>query len=133
MTAEPKALILRHGDVCRPWQRLNIDLIGPLPASEDNHKYILSVVDMFTRYGIAIPLVDKSMVVVSRAMVDHVISPHGCPEEIFSDNGSELVGAAFRQAVKSLGISQKFITHFVPKRVAALNALTGLYNEFLGP
>ena len=114
VTAEPKAPILRHGDVCRPWQRLNVDLIGPLPASEDNHRYILSVVDMFTRYGIAIPLVDKSMVVVSRAMVDHVISPHGCPEEIFSDNGSEFVGAAFRQAVKSLGISQKFITPFRP-------------------
>jgi putative transposase len=39
----------------RPWQLIEIDFVGPLPETVNNMKYILSVIDHFSKYAIAYP------------------------------------------------------------------------------
>ena len=39
----------------RPWERISIDVMGPLP-SYDGHRFVLTIVDMFSRYTIATPI-----------------------------------------------------------------------------
>ena len=43
----------------QPFERLNLDVKGPLP-SESKNKYILTVVDEYSRYPFAIPCADVS-------------------------------------------------------------------------
>ena len=33
-----------------PWERLNIDSIGPLEADEEGNRYIIVIIDCFTRF-----------------------------------------------------------------------------------
>ena len=42
-----------------PWHHLGIDLIGPLPVTERNNKYILTVSDYCTKWVAAFPLASK--------------------------------------------------------------------------
>ena len=56
---------VRHGltkslQVNERWHTLGYDIVGPLPESPTGHKYLLTVIDHFTRFPFAIPLTNRS-------------------------------------------------------------------------
>lgn len=50
------------------WDHIEIDLIGPLPESEQRHNYILIVIDVCSNYTIVCALLNKEMESVAQAM-----------------------------------------------------------------
>ncbi len=42
--------------VQKPFQRIAMDLVGPLPRSKSGNRFILTICDYATRYPEAIPL-----------------------------------------------------------------------------
>jgi hypothetical protein len=71
-----------------PMDRLNIDAIGPLPESEDGNKYIIVIIDCFTRFTQLYPAKAADAESASRALNQH-IGIYGIPCEILTDNGSQ--------------------------------------------
>ena len=52
-----------------PFDRVAIDLVGPLrPVSEQGHRFVLTLVDVATRYPEAVPLRDISSESVAEAL-----------------------------------------------------------------
>ena len=88
----------------RPWERLNTDLIGPLPRSVDGHIYILTLVDHFTKFLIAVPLRNKSAKVVAKAIFERVIAQYGPMNTIISDQGSEYTSEIWKHLMESWDI-----------------------------
>jgi transposase InsO family protein len=82
----------------RPWQQLSIDLVtaGAADDSVFPAKYILTVLDVFTRLVIAIPIASKSTKDVAEALFTHAFALHGRPSSIHSDDGEEFVIAGLR-------------------------------------
>ena len=66
-----------------------MDIVGPLILSDKNeNRYLLNVIDQLSKFAIAIPLYDiKSSDIIS-AIKTYVIIPHGKPEVILTDQGS---------------------------------------------
>ena len=120
-----KAPTLRNPEVQRPWDRLNMDLIGPLPLSMEGNKYILSIVDVLSRYGIATPLPDKSVATVTRAFISSVIGPYGPPRSIYSDQGKEFIGEIMKEVLKSMGVHQRHITVYRPQASGIVERFNG--------
>ena len=54
----------------RRFDHVHVDLVGPLPPSQ-NHRYLFTVVDRFTRWAEAIPLVDAQTTTCARAFAAH--------------------------------------------------------------
>jgi len=52
----------------RPWDHIEVDLIGPLPVSENGITYILTVVDVCTAYTVLRSLKSKEMEQVARKL-----------------------------------------------------------------
>ena len=69
-------------------EKLNIDLVGPLPTTPDGYRYVLTMQDNFSRHVSAVPLKTKEAVEVARNLIDHYIAVHGCLLQIYSDNGT---------------------------------------------
>jgi len=46
--------------VYTPWQKINIDSMGPLPIDEDMNKYIIVIIDSFSRFVLLYPSKDAS-------------------------------------------------------------------------
>ena len=124
---EVKAPVLEHPEASHIWQRVHINLIGPLPVTAAKNKYILTCIDSFTRFGICTAIPDKQMSTVARSFVDNVIGVFGSPTSLYSDRGLEFTGKDFRQAVKGLGVQQNFTTSFHP----AANGLCERFNRTL--
>ena len=117
--------ILSHPEVSRVFQRVHLDLVGPLPLTSQGHRYIMTCIDAFSRFAICVPLMNKTMSCVARNFVDHVICAYGPIESLYTDRGLEWVGSDFKEAVRNLGISQSFTCAFSPNS----NGLVERYNK----
>ena len=80
---------LRSPQVTRPWQCVHTDIVGPLPLSLRGNKYIVTFIDVLTRFGIAVAIPNKNTETVARAMFENVFSVYGVIENLVSDNGGE--------------------------------------------
>ena len=58
------------------------------PTSDNNHKYIIMVVDYFTKWAEAMPTFDCKSETVARFFFNHVISQFGVPKQLVSDHGA---------------------------------------------
>ena len=59
-----------------------MDIVGgqdSLPDTPKGHKYILTIIDCFTRYAIAFPIPDQSSSVIISAIVGNYITLYDTP------------------------------------------------------
>jgi hypothetical protein len=74
-----------------PFQRVAVDIVGPLPLSQRKHRYILTLVDTCTMWAEAVPLTTIDSKKVSEALIS-IFTRLGFPEQILTDNGSQFTG-----------------------------------------
>lgn len=67
-----------------------MDLIGKLTMTEKGNQYICVLIDYFTKWVEAFPLVSKTAEEVTRCIVDFVYR-FGAPKRILTDQGREFV------------------------------------------
>ena len=86
-----------------PFDRVAIDLVGPFtPASDEGHRYILTLIDIATRFPEAVPLKDITSVAVAEALFQ-IFSRMGFPKEILSDRGTQFVSDLMQEFHKLCG------------------------------
>jgi transposase InsO family protein len=90
------------------WDQLAIDTIGPLPKSEDGYKYILTLIDTFSRFLHVLPLKDLEGITAAKALISH-IGLFGVPNSILTDNGSQFVNQWFDQLLEIIQIDHPTI------------------------
>ncbi|VEN42291.1 unnamed protein product, partial [Callosobruchus maculatus] len=76
----------------RPWQVLSLDLVGPLPRSSSGYNYILSVMDIFSKFVLLHPLRSASGKNICKYLEEQVFLVFGVPMKLITDNGSNVVG-----------------------------------------
>ncbi|KAL0239651.1 hypothetical protein GEMRC1_009759 [Eukaryota sp. GEM-RC1] len=111
----PKKIIESTGSLWadRPFARLNVDTIGPLPKDQNGNQFLLVFVDSFTRYTILSPLEELNSREVAYRLVWDVIAIFGIPFCIHSDNGTEFANAIFEAICNLLAIEvSRSIPHF---------------------
>ena len=57
----------------RPLERIAMDILGPLPLTENGNKYILVVGDYFTKWKEAYPMKNMEATTVARLLVHEFI------------------------------------------------------------
>ena len=86
-----------------PFHRVAIDLVGPIsPPSEKGHRYILTVIDVATRYPEAVPMKDITSTDVAEALLT-VFSRVGFPAQILSDQGPQFDSHLMKEFVNLCG------------------------------
>ena len=92
-----------------PWDRVHMDLTGPLTESKQGNKYILVIKDALTRYVEAVPIKNKSAEEVVNAFITVIIYRHGAVGWLISDNGREFLNKLFIQVAQLLNIKHTTI------------------------
>ena len=98
-----------------PMERIALDIMGPLPVTEDGNKYVLVVADYFTKYVEAYAIPDERAETVARKLVEEFICRYGVPREIHSDQGRNFESTVFQQMCQLLGITKTRTTPYNPK------------------
>jgi hypothetical protein len=71
-----------------PMSRIAIDTIGPLPEADGGYKYIIVIIDAFSRFVKLYPCQEVTAISALQAILEW-IGFFGCPEELVSDNGTQ--------------------------------------------
>jgi predicted aspartyl protease len=101
----PRQGYLKPLEVNGPMDRLHLDLCGPFPRS-NGFAWIMTCLDAYTRYLIAVPLKDKSALTVADALVQNVFCRIGLCRQILSDLGPEFQNDVIRSVCHQLKVRQ---------------------------
>ena len=96
------------------FDHINVDLVGPLPTSS-GFSYLFAIIDRFTHWPEAIPLIDQSTTSCARALLSHWIAHFGMPSSITSDRGSQFTSAIWSALMQLLGSVHHQTTSFHPQ------------------
>ena len=86
-----------------PFQRMAMDIVGPLPRSRSGNRYVLVICDYATRYPEAIPLRHIDAEHVAEELVT-VFARVGVPREILTDQGSNFTSQLLREVYNLLQV-----------------------------
>jgi len=93
-----------------------MDLMGPYPTSyPGNFKWLLVVVDKFTKWIELFPLKDAEAPQIVKCLEDQVFTRFGVPETMTSDNGRNLIGDVLQSMYKRWGIKQILTSTYHPQ------------------
>ena len=96
-----------------PMERLNIDFKGPIPSTSHN-KYLLTVMDEYSRFPFVFPCKDNSAKTVI-ACLNSIFVIFGTCSFVHSDRGSAFISTEIRQYLLSKNIAVSTTTPYNPR------------------
>ena len=113
------------------FDKVQMDLVGPLPRTTDGNIYILTLQDCLTKYSEAIPIPDQEAITVAMALAENFITRFGCPRSIQTDQGSNFMSQLFSSFCKIFKIRQFKSTAYHPQSLGALERSHSVLVEYL--
>jgi ribonuclease HI len=99
-----------------PFAKWGIDIVGPMPPGKGNRKFIVVVVDYFTKWAEAEALAAITTENVIKFLWKSVICRFGIPYAMVTDNGKQFDCDRFREWCAELGIRKSFSTPVFPNK-----------------
>ena len=102
-----------------PFSKVAFDLVGPLPRSTSGFKYILTMMDLYTKFPAAIPLKRVDNTTVIEAMLE-VFASYGLPKVLLTDQGSVFTSKLTKAMCEQFGIDKIQTSPYHPQSDGAL-------------
>ena len=115
----------------RTFEKVQIDLVGPLPITESDNIYMLTWQDCLRKYSGAIPLkiIDASH--IAGAFAENFICIFLCPETIQTDQGSQFMSRIITAFATLFKIRQYRSSAYHPQSLGALERSHHTFVEYL--
>jgi hypothetical protein len=109
------------------FERVSIDIIGPLRQTVRGFAYVLTMEDNFTKWVEAAPLKTMETSEICDAIIRELISRFGCMYLLHSDRGPQFVSHLYASLLQKLGVNKSLTTPYNPKS----NGLVENFNKIL--
>ena len=113
--------------VGRPFDRLGMDIVGPLPLTKLGNQYIIVATEYLTKWPEARALPNAKAASVALFFYEDIICRHGCPKELLTDQGTHFVNELLRTMTERIGIKHRLSTAYHPQT----NGLVERFNKTL--
>lgn len=115
----------------RTFEKVQIDLVGPLPITESGNQYMLTWQDNLSKYSGAIPLLKIDSPHIAAALAENLICVFGCPETIQTDQGSQFMSNIMENIAKIFKIRQFRSSAYHPQSLGSLERSHHTFVEYL--
>ena len=121
---------MKHIKASRPLQILQLDFVGPVTKSNDNKKYILTMIDHFTKYAqaYATKKCDTNTVI---NCLEQYFCIFGVPESIQTDNGTAFKSHNFNSFCDTFGIRAVHSTAYHAQSQGQVEKFNGTLTKML--
>lgn len=109
-----------------PFERLGMDVLGPVERSRSGNRFMLVITDYATRYPEVFPLRSVKAKPIAAALVQ-LFSRVGFPAEVLTDQGTNFMSTLLKQVYRLLGIKSIRTTPYHPQT----DGLTERFNQTL--
>lgn len=111
----------------QPFERVGIDLVGPLPETSRGNRYIVVVTEYLTKWPEAKAIPNKQADTIAPFFYDEIICRHGCPKELLSDQGTEFCNQLVTSLCNVFQIRHRLSSAYHPQT----NGLVERFNQTL--
>ncbi len=79
--------------VAGPFDRMAVDVMGPLPQTYSGNKYIIVFSDYLTKWPEAFPTADEKAITIATLISEEIVCRHGAPVQLLSDRGANFLSS----------------------------------------
>ncbi|EGT56971.1 hypothetical protein CAEBREN_28621 [Caenorhabditis brenneri] len=115
----------------RPFQRIHVDVMGPLPETHQGNRLIIVATDAFSKFAIAKAIPNQTAETTIKFLIENVVAIHGVPEEIVSDKGRNFTSEIFGEVCKILEMKHSMSTSYHHETNGAVERLNRTLEEML--
>ena len=101
--------------VGRAFERIGIDLVGPLSITTQNNRYIIVATDYLMKWPEARAVSDAGANTLAKFIFEEIICRHGTPKIILSDQGRNFISETVRILCEKFLIVHKFSSAYHPQ------------------
>jgi len=98
-----------------PFDNFYLDIVGPLPVTQGNNKYILTFQDDLSKYVLVVPIGQQDAEMLARAFVANIVLKYATPRILQTDQGVNFISEIFKNTCKILKIKKIQSTAFYPE------------------
>ena len=113
-----------------PFHMIGVDLIGPLKTTRQGNKYILTVIDYYTKYAEAEALPNQEAETVVRAL-EQIFARHGMQSVLLTDQGRNFESHLFTSMCRLFGIDKRRTTPYHPQTDGLCERFNGILKLLL--
>ena len=107
--------------------RWHMDFIGPFHTSADGKKYILLIVDSFSRWPEAFALPNAEAATVAQVLYSEIFTRYGAPKALVSDRGPQFMSSLVSSLCEIFSVRRSVTTPYHPQS----NAVCERFNSYL--
>lgn len=122
---------MRQYNAGAPFERIAMDIAGPFPQSTSGNKYVLVVIDYFSKWPEVYPIPNQEATTVANAFVNNWVTRFGVPMELHSDQGRNFESTTFKEVCDSFGIRKTRTTPLHPQSDGMVERFNRTLEEYL--
>ena len=117
--------------VSRPFELVCAD-ITELPITPKGNRYVLVLMDHFSKYVNLYAMPDQKAITVAKCIFENYIRQHGIPEQIHTDQGRQFEAEIIQTLCKVLGINKTRTTPYHPQSDGLIERFNRTLKDQLG-
>ena len=121
---------LRNISTDHPLQMVFAD-IAELPTSRRGYRYILVIIDHFTKYVNIYPMKNQTAETVAKHIFEDYVTEHGIPETLHTDQGRQFESRLVQQLCDKLGIRKSRSSPYHPQGAGMVERANRVIKEQL--
>jgi len=99
-------MIAPLGDVLKPkipFENTSMDITGAYTTTSRGNKYLLTFIDLLTKYVEAVPISDHTAKTCARLFSSQIVTRRGSGSTLITERGREFMSSFFQRTCKILG------------------------------
>ncbi|XP_012542751.2 uncharacterized protein LOC105840381 [Monomorium pharaonis] len=97
-----------------PREAVAVDIFGPLPTAQRGYKYVLVVMDKFSKHVRLYPMTNQKLDTIAERMGEY-FEQMGVPKEVLTDNGGQFITTRWAEFARENGFQPKKTTPYNPQ------------------
>lgn len=113
------------------FNKVALDIVGPLNLTESGNKYLLTIQDNLTKFSQAFPIPNQEAETVARTFVNEFVCKFSLPQKILTDQGSNFTSNLFKSVAKLFKMKHIQTTAYHPESNGGLERSHHTLVEYL--
>ena len=101
--------------IVEPFSRIHMDILGPLTTSTEGYKYILLIVDSFSKWPEAFPLKTQDSKEIGRVLFKEYFCRYGAPHTIVTDRGQNFMSKLVSAICEIFQVTRHYTSSYHPQ------------------
>lgn len=113
------------------FDKISMDIMGPLPITIEGNKYILTIQDLLTKYSVAVPLKEANAASIADAFTKKFLCIYGAPKALLTDQGANFLSSLMRNLTRRFNIQHFRTTAYHPQSNGSIERSHHVLMEYL--